>query len=64
MENINLEKKKFLVNDFVTLSITAGLSTRNKKFPIYNHDSNEKDKAKFREFLRAFLLKIWGDHKL
>ena len=64
IKKINSEKNVFLVNEFVTLSITAGLSTRNKKFPIYKKDSNEKDKAKFREFLRAFLLKIWVDHKL
>jgi hypothetical protein len=55
MGNINSEKKLFLVNEFITLSITAGLSTRNKNFPIYNHDSSEVEKAKFRVFLRKHL---------
>jgi hypothetical protein len=64
MKNINSQKKLFLVNEFITLSITAGLSTRNPKFPIYNHDSNEKDKAKFRGFLRESLMNIWEKHKL
>jgi|APGre2960657505_1045072.scaffolds.fasta_scaffold52381_2 hypothetical protein len=64
IEKINSEKKLFLVNEFVTSSITAGLSTRNKKSPIYNHDSSEVEKAEFRGFLRVFLLKIWEDHRL
>ncbi len=64
MEDINSQKKKFLVNEFITLSITAGLSTRNKKSPIYNHDSSEVEKVEFRGFLRVFLLKIWEDHSL
>jgi hypothetical protein len=64
MEDINSQKKLFLVNEFVTLSIIAGLSTRNKNFPIYNPDSSEKDKAKFRGFLRESLIFIWKKHKL
>jgi len=64
MGNINSEKKLFLVNEFITLSITAGLSTRNKNFPIYNHDSSEVEKAKFRVFLRESLINIWNKHKL
>jgi hypothetical protein len=62
MGNINSEKKLFLVNEFITLSITAGLSTRNKNFPIYNHDSSEVEKAKFRVFLRESLINIWNKH--
>jgi len=33
MKDINSQKKLFLVNEFITLSITAGLSTRNRHYP-------------------------------
>jgi hypothetical protein len=64
MSNIEKAKKEFLINEFCTSSIIAGLSTRNKRFPVYSNHTTDDEKYMLKSFIREFLKNIWNNHQI
>lgn len=50
-----MNKNEFLMNEFITLTLMGGLSTRNKKYPVYRKDVNSDP---FKKYLRKKLTNI------
>lgn len=55
-----MDKNEFLINEFITMTLMGGLSTRNKKYPIYK---NGADQESFKKNLRNKLINISKNYK-
>jgi hypothetical protein len=47
--------RQFLNYEFATLSLVAGLATRNPRAPVYRKDASEEDKQRTKDWLRREL---------
>ena len=55
------QKELFIITEFMSLSIMAGLATRNAEFPIYNSKKGNRDK--FKKAIRTHLFKLYTEVK-
>lgn len=55
-----MDKNKFLLNEFATMTLMDGLATRNKNYPIYKKNI---DRNLLKEHLRNKLLNISKDYR-
>ena len=53
----------FITNEFMSLSILAGLATRNAEFPIYKKEATEENRNKVKKSIRTHLFKLYKEIK-
>ena len=53
----------FIIHEFMSLSILAGLATRNSKFPIYNKEATEENRNEVKKLIRTHLFNLYKEVK-
>jgi len=52
-------RESFLINEYVSFSIIAGLATRNSKSPIYSKSVSEQERNELKKTIREYLIKLY-----
>jgi ribosomal protein L31 len=61
---MNVEKNElFIIHEFMSLSIMAGLATRNANSPIYEKNTTGENRDEFKKAIRTYLFELYKEVK-